>query len=274
MSTPMTKKLVLDHVTFAYPNGYVAVEDVSMEFEGGGKYAIIGQNGAGKSTTVKLMNGLLRPREGKVYVDGIDIAQKTCAQVSRRVGYVFQNPGDQIFNATVYKEIEYGLVNGEEHLGATEIKSRVIQAARICGVEEYLDQNPYDLPFSLRKFVTIAICIANDCDVVILDEPTAGQDVFGLKTLTQVIDWLIAQNKTVITITHDMDFVIDNFDQIVVMAHKNVIFQGSVNEVFWNHEILADAALRQPTIAELAARLGYTEHVVRVHEFCDCVLKH
>lgn len=254
-------------VSYTYPNGFIALENINLKVEQGEKVAIIGQNGAGKTTTAKLMNGLLRPTTGKVLVNRKDICDMTCATVSRQVGYVFQNPGDQIFNSTVYREIEYALTHSERNFSASEINRRVKEAAEICHVTEFLDTNPYDLPFSLRKFVTIAICVANDCEVFILDEPTAGQDMQGLQWLQEIIDDLHAQHKTVITITHDMDFVIECFNQVIVMAHKNVIASDEVKDIFWNIPILDEAALRQPTIATLASKLKLEDKVVTVSEF-------
>lgn len=257
----------LKDVTFAYPNGFVAVENVSMVIKKGEKVAIIGQNGAGKTTTVKLMNGLLRPSKGKVLVNGEDIKDKTTATVSKGVGYVFQNPGDQLFNSTVFDEIAYTLRH--DKVSEKEVNERVKAAAVLCKVEEFLNVNPYDLPFGLRKFVTIAIAVANDCETIILDEPTAGQDLFGIQHLVGIIDELHSQGKTIITITHDMDFVIDNFDRVIVMAHKNVIGNDNKNTVFWDFEMLDDAALKQPIVAELASILNVKEKIVSDSEFLD-----
>lgn len=255
----------LDNVSFSYPNGFTAVENVNIEVKKGERVAIIGQNGAGKTTTVKMMNGLLRPQKGTVYVNDKDIKKMTTAQVSQGVGYVFQNPGDQLFNNTVYDEIAYTLRHRK--MDENKIKEIVERAAKLCHIEEFLKTNPYDLPFGLRKFVTIAIVIANDCETVILDEPTAGQDLFGIQWLIDIMDTLSAEGKTVITITHDMDFVIENFDRVIVMAHKNVIGDGTKSDIFWNHDILEDAALKQPVIAELAHRLKVEGKVVDIPGF-------
>lgn len=263
----MSNAVELKNVTYSYPNGFKAVENINITIEKGEKVAIIGQNGAGKTTTVKMMNGLLRPQEGKVIINGVDTADKTTASISRSVGYVFQNPGDQLFNSSVYNEIAFALkAQGDSD---EEIDRKVRNAARVCHIDEYLETNPYDLPFSMRKFVTIAIVIANDCDIVILDEPTAGQDLFGIQWLNTIINDLNSQGKTVITITHDMDFVIDNFKHIIVMAHKNVIDNGSINDIFWNFETLKDANLRLPVVAELVEKLGVEQHIVSIDEFVD-----
>ncbi len=258
----------LDHVSFRYDNGFVAVDDVSLEIAKGEKVAIIGQNGAGKTTTVKLMNGLLRPYSGCVRVEGEDIAGKTTATVSRQVGYVFQNPGDQIFNKDVYSEIAYSPKYMK--LNPDEVKKRVQDAAELCGIEKYLTLNPYELPFSLRKFVTIASVIAMGCEYVILDEPTAGQDLEGLRLQKRIIDELIARGKTVITITHDMEFVIDNFSRVIVMANKKVVGDGDVREIFWNFEVLKQADLKQPNILQLADFLGIPD-IINTEELIEAL---
>ena len=244
----------LEKVSYQYDNGYVAVEEVSMEIGKGEKVAIVGQNGAGKTTTVKMMNGLLRPFAGRVMVDDEDIATKTTATVSRKVGYVFQNPGDQIFNKDVYSEIAYSPKYMK--LDAAEVQKRVMDAAELCGIDKYLTINPYELPFSIRKFVTIASVIAMGAEYLIFDEPTAGQDPDGLNRQKRIIDELIARGKTVITITHDMEFVLSHFSHVIVMANKRVVGDGNAGEMFWNFEILRQADLKQPHILQLAHHLG------------------
>lgn len=261
----------LKNITFAYPNNYTAVENVSMSIEKGEAVAIVGQNGAGKTTTVKLMNGLLKPTKGEVIVDGWNTKEYTTAQVSRKVGYVFQNPDDQIFNSDVYKEVEFGPKN----LGFTEVevKNNVMKAVELTGINDLLDENPYNLPFSIRKFVTIASVLAMNTDAVILDEPTAGQDIYGMQKLSKLIADLKKENKTVITITHDMEFVVNNFDRVIVMAHKNKIYDGDKREVFWNKEILQDARLKQPYISSMANKLNIPGNILSISEFIDYLRK-
>lgn len=263
------KSVELANVSFSYPNGFQAVESVNMVINEGENVAIIGQNGAGKTTTVKLMNGLLRPSEGQVLVKEKDTKDMTTATISRTVGYVFQNPGDQLFNKTVYEEISYALK--AHNIDEKEIDRRTKEAAELCHVKEYLDHNPYDLPFSLRKFVTIAIVVANNCDVVILDEPTAGQDLFEKEWLEEIINKLNSEGKTIITITHDMDFVIKNFNRVLVMANKRLIKDGSPNEIFWDDATLKEAALKKPTISQLASNLGLDGNIITIDEFINKV---
>ena len=258
--------IIVKNVKFKYPNGFCAVDGVSMNIEYGEKIAIIGQNGAGKTTFVKMMNNLLRPSEGTIEVDGIDLSTLTTAQISKKVGYVFQNPGDQLFNRTVFDEIAYNPRYNK--LPKETIKELVEDAAELCGITEFLDTNPYDLPFGLRKFVTIACVVAMGSEYIILDEPTAGQDLDGLRLQSKIMDSLIERGKTVIIITHDMEFVIDNFKRIIVMANKKIVTDSTAHDVFWDFDVLKTASLKQPSISKLGNELGITD-IVTIDEFLE-----
>lgn len=245
--------LSLNNVTYKYPNGYTAVEQVSMSFERGESVAIIGQNGAGKTTTVKLMNGLLKPSEGEVIVEGWNTKDYTTAQISKKVGYVFQNPDDQIFHNDVYSEIEFGPKN--LGLPDEQVKENVRKSAELAGIVPFLQENPYNLPFSMRKFVTIASVIAMDSSVIILDEPTAGQDLAAMRRIANIIETLTGQGKTVITITHDMEFVVNHFERVIVMANKRKVADEHKREIFWDFDILQKSMLKQPHISRLGHAL-------------------
>jgi len=244
----------LEDVSFSYPSGHRAVDSVSFAVDAGESVAIIGQNGAGKTTTVKMINGLLRPTSGTVLIDGADTAAQTAAQTSRRVGYVFQNPDDQIFNPTVAKEVGYGL--RRLSLPAAEREERVTRACEAAGLGAAMGANPYDLPLSIRKFVAIASVLAADPDVVILDEPTAGQDLAGLLRLTALIDGLQQRGKAVITISHDMEFVAQNFDRVIVMADRAVVRDARADEIFYDTGAMERASLRPPALAQAGALVG------------------
>lgn len=247
-------------VSFQYPNGFSAVENVTFEIEQGEKIAIVGQNGAGKTTTVKMMNGLLKPTKGDVIVDNMNTKDKTTAQLSRVTGYVFQNPDEQIFHNTVREEIEYGPKN----LGfnADLIEEKVKWAAEICGLTDDLEENPYNLPLSIRKFVTIASVLAMNEKVLVLDEPTAGQDLKGIKRLEDILLELEQMGVTVITITHDMEFVVNNFKKVFVMAHKNLLKVDTALNVFRDEDLLNESMLKQPYISNLVKELDIKEHII------------
>lgn len=252
------------NVGFAYPNGFSAVENVDFQIEKGENIAIVGQNGAGKTTTVKMINGLLKPTAGKVIIDGMDTHDFTTAALSKKAGYVFQNPDDQIFHNTVKQEIEFGPnVLGYD---SEKVKELVAYSAKLAELTEELEENPYNLPLSIRKFVTIASVIAMDTDIIILDEPTAGQDLFGIRTLEHMIEELKARGKTIITITHDMEFVVNNFDKVFVMAHKNLLRITTPKEVFSDSKLLEESMLKRPYISALVENLGLSKEIISREE--------
>lgn len=260
--------LEVKNISFSYPGSKnTAVENVSLTVEKGERVAIIGQNGAGKSTTVKIMNNIYKPTKGSIVVDGIDTKDKTTAQIASHVGYVFQNPNDQIFNDDVIKEIEYVLRYWK--LPEEEITRRRNEAIEITGIGSYLETHPFDIPLPIRKFLTIAVVIAVAPDYVILDEPTAGQDIWGCEQLKKVMDYLQAKGTAVITISHDMEFVAENFERVVVMAHKNVIADGDKHEIFYRPEILEEAHVKPPMCTEIAQQIGLKEKILTMEELVE-----
>lgn len=255
----------IEDMTFAYPDKTIAVDRISLNIEKGEKIALIGQNGAGKTTTVKTLNGLLKPTSGNVIIDGWNTKDYTTAKMSKKVGYVFQNPMNQIFNNRVYSEIEYG--SKMLKYSKDEIKKLVEEAIILTELEEYVEENPYNLSYSMRKFVTIASIIAMKTDVIIMDEPTAGQDLKGMRILKKIIDKLSSQGKTIITITHDMEFVVNNFDRVVVMANKKIIADGDKKDIFWKEDILEKSKVKQPYISDLAKELCMDGNVLSIDDF-------
>ena len=251
-------------VSFTYPNGFTAVDNIRLEIEKGENVAIVGQNGAGKTTTVKMMNGLGKPTQGAVTIGGMNTKEHTTARLSRVVGYVFQNPDDQIFHSTVMAEVGFG----PQILKFDEAKKKefIDRALEMTGLTGHRETNPYDLPLSVRKFITIASIIAMDNEVMIFDEPTAGQDLEGVRRLSRILKQLHEQGKTVITITHDMEFVAASFERVIVMANKKVVISGTPREIFWNFEALESAMLKQPYISRLCRSLRIPGNIIHMEE--------
>ncbi len=260
----------IDKVCYEYPGGFLAIDGVSLQIKKGENVAIVGQNGAGKTTLVKLLNALLSPTQGSVLIGDLNTKDHTTAQVSRHVGYVFQNPDDQIFHSTVIDEVAFG----PKVLKFSEDKQKklVDKALAMTGMKRYRNENPYNLPLSMRKFVTIASIIAMDCQTMIFDEPTAGQDEIGNKRLAKIIQTLSEQDKTLITISHDMVFVADHFDRVVVMANKKIIADGTTKDVFWNFPILEEAMLKQPYVSRICQQLGLCQQVIHMDEAVDAII--
>ena len=253
-------ELVLDGVSHVYArSGVLALDGIDLRIGPGERVALIGQNGSGKTTLVRHLNGLLRPTSGQVLHDGVDVAARTVAQLARSVGLVFQDPDRQIFAGTVRAEVEFGPRN----LGrrGAELRAAVDNALSAVGLGAEARTNPYDLGASRRKLLALASVLAMRTPVFVLDEPTTGQDLRGVAIVRGVIEETHATGRTVIAISHDMEFVASAFDRIVVMRGGRIVLDGAPKSVFaepaW--ETLRSTYLEPPLAARLGARLELGE---------------
>jgi len=246
----------VEGVGFVYPDGTRALAAVDLAFVPGESVAIVGQNGSGKSTLVRHLNGLLRPTEGRVLHDGDDVAHRRVAALAGRVGIVFQNPDRQIFAGKVRNEVSFG----PRMLGRSAADAAAAGAAALeaVGLGDSIDANPYDLGYSRRKLLAIASVLAMDTPVVVLDEPTTGQDARGIARVQRVLANLVGDGRTVIAISHDMRFVAESFARVVVMGGGRVLLDGPPADVFGEPAwpVLASTYLEPPYAARAGARLG------------------
>ena len=247
-------KIVCNSLGHTYPNGVEAVRDVNVSIEQGEVISVVGQNGSGKTTLVKHFNGLLKPTAGNVMIGDLDTLENAVGLLARSVGYVFQNPNHQIFAASVKEELSFGLKN--IGLEEDEIEKKVGEIAEDFLLTEYLDLNPYRLGFSLRKTVGMASIIAMEPDVIILDEPTTGQDFLGVKAIRDSIHKLSAQGKTVIVVSHDMPLVAEETNRVLVMCETELIFDDSPAKLFANDDILNKTNLLPPQISSFSTQVG------------------
>jgi energy-coupling factor transport system ATP-binding protein len=250
-------ELRLEAVTHVYPQGEVrALDEVSLTIGPGEAVALVGQNGSGKTTLVRHLNGLLRPTSGRVMVDGADAAQRTVAQLARDVGLVFQDPDRQIFAGSVRSEVEFGPRN--VGLRGDELRAAVDGALAAVGLAEAARTNPYDLGASRRKLLALASVLAMQTPVLVLDEPTTGQDVAGVERVRHTLRKARDAGHTVIAISHDMEFAAGEFDRVVVMGGGRVLADGTPAEVFapsgW--ELLRSTFLEPPLAARVGERLA------------------
>ena len=215
--------------------------------------AIIGQNGAGKTTLVRVLKGLLKPDSGEIRYQGENLETKTVAELASRVGYVFQNPDDQIFKYKVLEEVMFGPLN--IGMSPQEAEASAHEALRMVGLDEKAGENPYDLELSDRKMVAIASVLAMNTDVIILDEPTIAQSWNDREKIREIIQAKAAEGKLVIAILHDMDFVASSFARVIAMAHGEILADDTPAEIFRNHPVLEKAALAAPPLYELLEEL-------------------
>ena len=260
-------KIDLEHLEYVYPHGHRALDGVNLTFEGDQPVALIGQNGAGKTTLAKHLNGILRPTSGRILIDGVDLATANTAQWARKVGYVFQNPDDQLFLDSIRKEFEFG----PRQLGVDQdlIERRMEQVAQLVGLAGRLDDHPFDLSPTEKKFCAIGSVLMMDTGAVVFDEPTCGQDRAGNDRLAAIIARLQDQGRLCITISHDMKFVTRNFPRVVLMQHGRVQLDGSREEVFAQEDVLKQAYVTPPPITRVARQVGLEGPVFTVSAFVD-----
>ncbi|RLE51335.1 MAG: ABC transporter ATP-binding protein [Candidatus Methanomethylicota archaeon] len=252
----------------------VALRGVSLKIQPGEVVAIMGENGAGKTTLIKHFNGLLKPDKGYVKVFGVDTRNASVAELSRRVGLVFQNPDHQLFAETVEDEVAFALKN----FGFPKevIERRVKWALKLLDLWELRDQSPFALSGGERKRVAIASILSYDPDVIVFDEPTVGQDYAQKERLAQLIKLLRSQLKTIIVVTHDVEFVAENFPRVVLMSEGRVIADGNTRRILTSPELLKKARLTPPQITQVAWELSdfsVPRDLMWVSEARDAILR-
>jgi energy-coupling factor transport system ATP-binding protein len=243
-------------VSYAYPDGTRALEAVDLRIPEGDSLALIGANGSGKSTLARHLDGLLRPTHGRVLVDGVDAARMRVAELARLVGLCFQLPDRQIFGGTVRAEVEFG--PKRLGLGYEEAFARAKDALASVGLADDLGRHPADLGETRRKLLTIASMLAMDTPVLVLDEPTTGLDRHGVEGVARILRELHAKGRTVIGISHDLRFVAETFERVVVLDAGRTVLDGTTAEVFAEEAwpTLRASGLEPPYAAIQGARLG------------------
>jgi energy-coupling factor transport system ATP-binding protein len=257
--------LEISNLTFTYPTGVQALRGISLTIESGEQVAIVGQNGAGKTTLVRHFNGLLQPASGEVRVGDWDTRKYSVAKLASRVGYVFQNPDEQLFSRDVKTEVAFGPKN--LRYPSEQAEALVKEALAMTELSDKTETNPYDLSPTWRKMVAIASVIAMDTPIVIFDEPTTGQDAASVARIANVIKVLRERGRTVVTITHDIDFCAENFERVIAMSRGQILLDGKANDVLGQAEVLATTYVDPPQLTRLGKRLGFKETVRNEEEF-------
>lgn len=243
--------IVVNDARYVYPNGnVVALDGVSVTVEHGEILGIIGQNGSGKTTLTKLLNGLLKPSAGDVVVNGISTSGRTVQEMSAHIGYVFQNPNHQLFARTVQAELEFGPTNiGIE---GDELADRVARAVEFFGLSDVIEEHPYRVSFPIRKLVGIASIVTMEPSILILDEPSTGQDHQTTSIINDLMRKLADQGTTVVCVSHDMPLLADVVKRVIVMKDAQIIADASPREVFADKPLMARTNLQAPQVTDIA----------------------
>ncbi|MCD6284424.1 MAG: ATP-binding cassette domain-containing protein [Anaerolineae bacterium] len=241
------------HLTHTYDDGTQALRDISLDIHRGEYVLITGQNGAGKSTLVRHFLRLLLPTDGEVRIDGVPTRDLSISALARRVGYVAQNPDNQIFNTTVEQEIAFALRYLDMATG--EIRSRTERSMAAMGLQDVRDRHPLSLPRGERARVVIAAILALEPEVVIFDEPTTGQDYQGARAILRLTKQLHNAGKTVIVITHHLYLMAEYAERVIVMGKGTLLRDAPIRVVFHETDVLASTYLTPPQAVQLAQAL-------------------
>jgi len=264
----------IEDLYFTYPNGVEALSGINLEIQDGEFIAIMGQNGAGKTTLVKHVNGLLKPIRGTVVVDDLETTKVSVATLARKVGFVFQNADHQLFSETVEEEVSFALRNFGFNEAA--VNERVNWALNLLDLAEYRKVSPFMLSGGERKRVALASVLAWDPKIIILDEPTIGQDNQQKERLRQFILQLNHLGKTVIIVTHDIEFVAECKPRVVLMSQGKIIAHGAAEKILTNSELVTQASVVLPQITQLFVSLrneGFPTEVIDVNEAAEIIFE-
>lgn len=254
--------LQLNGVSYRYQDGTTALDNCSLAIRRGKRIAVLGANGAGKTTMFLHLNGILRPASGKVFYLGepLDYSRSGIRELRSRVGLVFQNPDSQLFSASVREDVSFGPMN----LGLQEkfVRERVALALEAVRMTECADKPVHNLSFGQKKRVCIAGVLAMQPDLIVLDEPMSGLDSAMQQELLNVLGRLHHAGMTVVIATHDLDFAYEWADETIVLQQGRLLAQGSTTEVLLRSDVQAELGT-SPLVAEIAASLTLTGMDVR-----------
>ncbi len=258
-------RIQLTNLHHQYPDGTLALRGVNLTIVPGEQVAIIGPNGSGKTTLVKHLNGLLRPTQGQVMIGDWPASQHTVAQLARRVAYLFQNPDEQLCQRTVWAEAAFG----PRCLGCApaEVTRRVAGALAALGLTAVAQTNPYDLNLAERRQVALAAVLAMETPIIVLDEPTLGQDAFFLAHLGTLLAQWRAAGRVVIAISHDMEFVAEHFTRLIVLQDGRIMADGATWPLLTDLSRTGETAVQPPQLLRLAQQLGVMPNGPTAKEF-------
>lgn len=253
-------RLSVNIKSFKYPDGTVALSDISMDIKKGDFIGILGSNGSGKTTLLKVIDGLFKDFDGDVILDGTNIKKLSPKEIYKKVGLVFQNPDDQLFAPTVFEDVAFGPIN--MGFSEEEVVRRVKDALRWVEMNNYAKKSIHNLSFGQKKRICIAGLLAMGHEILLLDEPTAGLDPMGEYRMMNLLTKLNKENRvTIVMATHSVDLVPLFLDRLYILSKGRIVRGGTPETVFTAPEDMMDVKLRLPQIAELIYRLKHEDKI-------------
>ncbi|MGM9935191.1 MAG: ABC transporter ATP-binding protein [Clostridium sp.] len=259
--------LEVKNLTFKYNSSKEILSDVSFSIKRGEMVSILGRNGAGKSTISKLICGFYKPESGSILFEGKDLKDSSIKERAEKIGMVMQNPNQMICKTMIFDEVAFGL--RIRNFSEEEIKERVFETLKICGLYEFRNWPLSALSFGQKKRVTIASILALNPEVIILDEPTAGQD---FKHYTEIMEFLKELNKkgvTIIMITHDMHLMLEYTDRAIVLSKGKKIKEDTTADILTDEHVIIEANLRETSLYTLALKCGINDPKEFVRKFIE-----
>lgn len=249
----MKEAICVKGLTYSYPDGTPALEDINITINEGEKIVIIGPNGAGKTTFFLHLNGTLKSQDNRILIKGKDINRMSNSERIRKVGIVFQDPDDQLFMPTIFDDVAFGPIN--IGMPEEEVKERVKKALSKVGLEGFEERVPHNLSYGQKKRAALAAVLSMEPEILILDEPTANLDPKSRADFIKVIDNLNKEGITTMIAMHDVNALPDLADRVYVL-NKGIIAEGSPMEIFSDWDLLKDNNLEAPDIFKFFKVLG------------------
>jgi energy-coupling factor transport system ATP-binding protein len=245
MSTEFPLILAND-VGYTYPNGSLALKKVNLNIFRGDLVGIMGKNGAGKTTLIRTFNGLIRPTTGSIYINGENIKSKSVGALSQKVGIIFQNPQHQVFSNTIEEEIKFSLKS--LNLNKKESQVRVDTILKNFDLDKYRERSPLNLSGGETKKLAVASIFCRNPEILIFDEPTLGQDAKEIEFFINLIKNERKNGKTIIIVTHNIEFAMEFIPRTILMADGQIIADGPTNNILNNEFLVNKTSLILPQV--------------------------